>query len=153
MIHPLHAINIQGIDVVINRYQNALEAKLSDWNIYPRLELIDEEWRYYTGLGEEHKTVDFSEDRNTIGFGVNDIEYLGNQSKCDLSVIVSTQKVGNTRDIQSIQAEIMNVLNCTQQTTRCVITGIENSKENRNKQPSIDFTITIEANFISTYKI
>lgn len=153
MIHELKAENIQGIDLVIDRYQNALESKLSgDWDIYPRLELLDEKWRYYTGKGEEHKQVDFSESRNTIGFGVDEIDVLGNQSQCDLNVIVSTQKVGDTRDIQSLQSELSKIIDCTYQTTTCVITSIDNSNEQRNKQPSIDFTITIRANFIPHYK-
>lgn len=154
MIHDLKAENIQGIDVVIYRYQQSLQNKLAEeWDIYPRLEQLDDEWRYYLGKGNEHKTVDFSEQRNMIGFGVGDITLLGNQSRCDLIVIVSTQKIGNTRDIQSVQSNLERILKCTFQTTPCTITRISPSTDQRGKQPSIDFTITIEANFIPSYNL
>ena len=154
MIHELKAINIQGIDLVISRYQTALESRLSDdWDIYPRLEMIKDEWRYYTGKDREHTTVDYSEKRNMIGFGVQNITHLGNQSQCDLTVIVSTQHVGDTRDIQSLYSEVQNILDCTYQTTACTFKSIEPSTDERHKQPSIDFTITIEAKFVPNYKL
>ncbi len=149
----LKSNKIQGIDIYIDRFQNHLEEKYSDYKHYPRLYKTDEGYSYYSG-NKDYTPVIFSDKGNTTGFYVENVRYLGNISQCDLFFIASIEQDQNdTRDDSFYIQEFREILENTCQAREVVITEIARSDElfeAKDMQPRVNLKIKMSITYDDT---
>jgi len=153
MIVSLKSDKIQGVDLYIKRFQDHLEENFSTYTHYPRLYKINDGYGYYKG-DKDYETVIFSDKENTTGFYVENVQYLGNISQCDLFFLVAIEQTqDDTRDDSYYIQAFRDVIENTTQAKSFDITEIARSDEfnqAEDLQPKVNLKMKIEITYVDT---
>ncbi len=153
MIVQLKSNKVQGIDVYVHRFQQHLEKYYPEYKHYPRLYKTAEGYAYYNG-NKDYTPVIFSDKINTTGFYVENTQYIGNITTCDLYFICSIKQTQNdTRDDSFFIKEFRGILENTCQAKDVVLTEISRSddlSEPKDMQPWVNLKMKMEITYIDS---